>query len=228
MTSGTAKSPPNMWRILATWLNSASAATRQKSPNMMSTTGLRPLTAAPSAMPTKPFSQIGVPNSRSGKRSSTPRVDPLTPPRSRWTSSPMTTMRGSRVMFAAIAELAARPRSALMQEAITDRLDHHRAAALLDDLERPLHALAHRDRVHAVELDRRDAEHRPARGQPGLAGLLGHRGRDRVEIVLQEEDDRQAVERRQVHRLVGRAVHQRAGAEVADRDSSVAVQHRDT
>ena len=50
-------------------------------------------------MPVKPFSQIGVAKTRSGKRSTTPREEPETPPRSRWTSSPISTMRGSRAML---------------------------------------------------------------------------------------------------------------------------------
>ena len=55
---------------------------------MISTMGRSPFSAAPSATPVKPFSAIGIGSTRSGQRSRAPLVKPLTPPRSRWTSSP--------------------------------------------------------------------------------------------------------------------------------------------
>ena len=67
-----------------------------KSAYMNSTTGRkRPSRAMPPPRPAKAFSLIGVPSTRPGNRSGRPRVAPLVPPLSRWTSSPMTTTRSS-------------------------------------------------------------------------------------------------------------------------------------
>jgi hypothetical protein len=66
MTSGTPTVPPNMYRILAAWLMTWSIATRMKLIVMISTTGRRPIMAAPMPAPTKPSSEIGVSRTRMG------------------------------------------------------------------------------------------------------------------------------------------------------------------
>lgn len=59
-TSGTSIEPPNVWRTLATWLNTWSAATHMKSGYMNSTTSLkRPFIARRPASPKKAFSRRG-------------------------------------------------------------------------------------------------------------------------------------------------------------------------
>ena len=63
-----------------------------------------------------------------------------------------------------------------------------------------------------------DAEAGAAAGQPRLAGCLGDRRRHGVEVVLDEEADRQLPGGGEVHRLEHRADVDRAVAEVADRD----------
>ena len=90
----------------------------------------------------------------------------------------------------AIAELAAGARTRLMEESVADGLDHHRPAALADHAARLLHGAAHGQELHPVHLDGGDAQHGAAGGEPGFPGLLADMGRDRVEIILQEEDDR--------------------------------------
>ncbi len=70
-----------MKRAFAAWLTSASIASVTKSMNMISTTGLSPLIAAPTAAETMVASEIGVSRTRSGpKVSSRPRVALNDPP----------------------------------------------------------------------------------------------------------------------------------------------------
>ena len=95
IVSGTLYWPPDMNRNFGTSLTIASPAVGRKSANMISTTGRSPVTAIPSATPTKPFSQIGVFRTRSGpKRSTRPTLVLKTPP-SFATSSPMKITLGS-------------------------------------------------------------------------------------------------------------------------------------
>ena len=65
MTSGTPTVPPNMYRIFAAWFTTWSIATRMKLIVMISTTGRRPIIAAPMPAPTKPSSEMGVSRTRS-------------------------------------------------------------------------------------------------------------------------------------------------------------------
>src|SRR5690348_3040943 len=67
-----------------------------KSPNMMSTTGRRPVMAAPTATPVKPASEIGVSRTRSGPNSSTKPVRTLKGWPASAMSSPMMSTRESR------------------------------------------------------------------------------------------------------------------------------------
>src|SRR6185295_4309135 len=81
-----------------------------KSPNMMSTIGRRPAIAAPTPMPLKPASEIGVSMMRSFPNSSTRPVSTLNVVPASATSSPMRTTRGSRRISCAIASLIASPK----------------------------------------------------------------------------------------------------------------------
>ena len=81
-----------------------------KSMNMISTTGLSPLIAAPTAAPTIAASEIGVSRTRSApKRSSRPRVTPKGPPGAA-TSSPKSTTLSSAAIASASARLMAWPK----------------------------------------------------------------------------------------------------------------------
>ena len=103
-----------------------------------------------------------------------------------------------------------------MEEPVDQRLDDDRTAPGSQALGRPLHHQVHRERIHAVDLPGGDAEAEGAGGQPGLAGRFGHRRRDRVAVVLDEEAERQLPGRGQVHRLQDGADVDRAVAEVGD------------
>ena len=69
-TSGTDSWPPDMKCALAAWLTSWSSASVRKSMNMISTTGLSPDWAAPTATPHTAPSLIGVLRTRSRPNSS--------------------------------------------------------------------------------------------------------------------------------------------------------------
>ena len=70
-----------MYQNFAAWLTSASIGSAMKSPNMISMTGRRPVTAAPNAAPASASSEIGVSNTRSApKRSAGRGVTLKTPP----------------------------------------------------------------------------------------------------------------------------------------------------
>src|SRR5574341_330138 len=86
-----------------------------KSPNMMSTTGRRPVMAAPTPNPVMPASEIGVSITRSVPNSSTRPVNTLKGVPASATSSPRTKTRGSRRISSAnasriaSAKVSARP-----------------------------------------------------------------------------------------------------------------------
>ena len=65
MTSGTFTLPPSMKRSLAAWLTICSMASVAKSENWNSSTGLQPASAAPTATPAWPSSEIGASITRS-------------------------------------------------------------------------------------------------------------------------------------------------------------------
>src|SRR5712692_10132377 len=79
----------------------------RKSPNMMSTTGRRPVMAAPSAMPVKPASEIGVSMTRSGPNSWTSPLSTLKGVPASATSSPRMITAGSRRISSARASRTA-------------------------------------------------------------------------------------------------------------------------
>ncbi len=81
MTSGMLGVPPIMNRSFAAWFMIWSKATPAKSENCSSTTGRRPVSAAPIPQPTKPLSESGVSRTRSApKRSWRPSVARKIPP----------------------------------------------------------------------------------------------------------------------------------------------------
>ena len=69
-TIGTFAAPPSMKWIFAAWLTIWSIAWAVKSENWISTTGRMPVSAAPTAAPTMPSSEIGVSRTRSGPKRS--------------------------------------------------------------------------------------------------------------------------------------------------------------
>src|SRR6266853_2609867 len=82
----------------------------RKSPNMMSTIGRMPAIAAPTPMPEKPASEIGVSMIRSLPNSSTSPVSTLNVVPASATSSPMRMTFGSRRISSAMASLMASPK----------------------------------------------------------------------------------------------------------------------
>ena len=68
MTSGTETSPPSMKRIFAAWLTICSMASVAKSENWNSKIGRMPASAAPTATPAPPSSEIGVSITRSAPK----------------------------------------------------------------------------------------------------------------------------------------------------------------
>src|SRR5437879_904560 len=81
-----------------------------KSPNMMSTTGRRPVIAAPTPIPVKPASEMGVSSTRSGPNSSTSPERTLKTVPACATSSPRRSTRGSRRNSSASASRTASPK----------------------------------------------------------------------------------------------------------------------
>ncbi len=67
-TIGTVAAPPSMKWILAAWLTIWSIAWLVKSENWISTIGRMPASAAPTAAPTMPSSEIGVSRIRSAPK----------------------------------------------------------------------------------------------------------------------------------------------------------------
>src|SRR3954471_4307845 len=82
----------------------------RKSPNMMSIIGRMPAIAAPTPMPEKPASEMGVSMMRSLPNSSTRPVSTLNVVPASATSSPMRMTLGSRRISSAIASLMASPK----------------------------------------------------------------------------------------------------------------------
>src|SRR5688572_10501202 len=82
----------------------------RKSPNMMSMTGRRPVIAAPTPRPVNPGSEIGVSMMRSVPNSSTRPFTTLNGVPASATSSPSSTIRGSRRISSASASRIASPK----------------------------------------------------------------------------------------------------------------------
>lgn len=98
--------PPETYLAFATWFTIWSIATSRKSPYITSTTGRRPDTAAPSAVPIIADSLIGVSNTRSPNLACSPLVAPNGPFGSA-TSSPKTMVSGMAASDQASASFTA-------------------------------------------------------------------------------------------------------------------------
>src|SRR3954447_8171080 len=118
-----------MNQYFADWLTRLSIARNRKSPNMISITGRKPLTAAPKAAPAIASSEIGVSNTRSAPCSDwSPPVTAKTPPGAA-TSSPKKTTLSSRASSSSRAS-----RTALRNSSsdIGVPLSHHEAQRRLE------------------------------------------------------------------------------------------------
>ena len=101
------------------------------------------------------------------------------------------------------------------------RLDDRRPDAAADPVDHLRHRFGDRDDVVAVDRDVVDAvPRRPTLERCGV--LVGGRRELGVAVVLAPEDDRQLPHRGEVHRLVERALRDRAVAEEGNRDPAVA------
>src|SRR5690606_19082176 len=113
------------------------------------------------------------------------------------------------------AERAAGVWAVLVEETVDLSLDDGGSFAGAQNLFGLLGGQVDRERVHAVDPPGRDAEPESARGEPGLAGRFVHLGGDGVEVVLDEEGERQLPGRGEVHRFEYRADVYGSVAEVA-------------
>jgi hypothetical protein len=111
-----------------------------------------------------------------------------------------------------------------MKKAVTLRLNEDGPALLTDHPAGFLHGASDGNEIHAVNFDCGNAKHWTAGRQTHLPGLLPDMGGDRIEIVLQKEDNRQIVQSGDVHGLVGGPCHKGSVAEEADRDVARAEQ----
>src|SRR6266545_4102022 len=142
ITRGTVALPPSMYRIFAAWFTIWSMVMAMKSQIWISTMGRMPATAAPTPMPTKDGSEIGVSRTRSSpKRSRNPldtwKMPPMSP-----TSSPMRKTRSSRAISPCKAAL--RLREGLLASRAAPGLRHARVGRVdrgLHDLDGRLGAL---------------------------------------------------------------------------------------
>ena len=108
--------------------------------------------------------------------------------------------------------------------AVGEGLDQGRPTLLAGQPHALGDALAHRQHVHAVDPLARDAVALGLLREVGLGRVALDRGAHPVEVVLDQEEDRQAPERRQVHRLAEVAGVGGAVAEHADGDRVFALE----
>src|SRR2546425_279863 len=203
ITSGTVGRPPSMKRNFAAWLTSWSIVSATKSKIWISTTGLSPAIAAPTPAPTNVASEIGVSRTRSSpKRSRSPRVTPKMPP-IRPTSSPITKTRPALLLLGPVLGKVRAHRMAA--PAVGHRLQERGPLAPAGARHGRAHGLVHREGVVAIDADPGDRVGGGARGD-GLAGRRPrHRGRERILVVLAEEDDRERPHGGEGQRLVDHA-----------------------
>ena len=107
--------------------------------------------------------------------------------------------------------------------AVGEGLQQGRPALLAGEPDPLGDGLAHREHVHAVDPLAGDAVALGLLREVGLGRVALDRGAHPVEVVLDQEDDRQAPERRQVHRLAEVAGVGGAVAEHADGDRVLAL-----
>src|SRR5690606_5833945 len=108
---------------------------------------------------------------------------------------------GRFFFFAAVAERAAGVGAVLVEVAVDLNLDDGGTPTAAQHLLRLLCGQVDRQRVHAVDPPRGDAEPEPAGGEPGFAGRFVHLGGHGVEVVLDEEAQWQLPRRSEVHRF---------------------------
>src|SRR5229473_6282377 len=203
---GTDQSPLDLYRVRAASLTIWSKAGWMKSANWISAIGMRPLSAAPIAMPTMPDSASGISRTRASPNFAySPSVAPKTPPL-RPTSSPMTSTRSSRSISSV---MAARTASIIRISATLfiprPHIVHRRsdgARALAPDLfvyAFIQDACGHQPTAHPVDR---------FGGEPVALGSGGRRCvvmlgiRESAREVLDQADERQRVGAREVDALV--------------------------
>src|SRR5262245_38872547 len=117
----------------------------RKSPNMLWTIGRMPVIAAPTPMPVKPASEIGVSMIRSLPNSSTSPVSTLKVVPASATSSPMRTTFGSRRISSAMASLMASPKVSSLTAVARSGIDGlvHLAGIGIGSVDGKLHGGVH-------------------------------------------------------------------------------------
>ena len=117
-----------------------------------------------------------------------------------------------------VAESASGEGPVLVEEAIHVGFDQSGSASTAHMLEGVLHGQVHSERVHAVDFPTCHAKSRAAGGQSRLSGDLGDVSRDGIQVVLNEEAQRQIPGCGEIERLERRSDIGRAVAEIGDRD----------
>src|SRR5205823_6137398 len=190
----------------------------------MSTTGTRPVTAAPKAEPTMAASEIGAFSTRSGPNSS---IRPFVTPngRPRTMSSPMQYTRRSRRISSRSARFSASPKSSfiligprIVREEVVERVFAARQRAGLGVRDGAHDRVPHGDDVVAVDALAGNTVAGGARGDAAARRRARVRGGRRPPIVLADEHDRQRPERGEIHALVKRSTVRCAVAEERDDD----------
>ncbi len=126
------------------------------------------------------------------------------------------------LVLGAIAEGAARKRAVLVEIAIDIGFDDGRAIACAHNGIGLLGGEPDGYRIHAIHLERRNAEGKPARGKARLCRHFLHMGGNGITIVLDEEADRQFPCSRKVHGFQNRTDIGRAIAEIGVDDIALA------
>ena len=105
-----------------------------------------------------------------------------------------------------------------MEEAIDVGFDQGRSSSTAHVFEGVLHGQVHSERVHAVDFPTCHAKSRAAGGQSRLTGDLRDVSRDGIQVVLDEEAQRQIPGCCEIERLQRRSDVGRAVAEIGNRD----------
>src|SRR5215813_5090153 len=136
----------------------------EKSPNMMSTMGRIPVIAAPTAIPVKPGSEIGVSRTRSVPNSSTSPVSTLNTVPASAMSSPQMKTRGSRRISSAIPSRTA-------SASVSSRVSGiyvlvHLVWSWIGSIDRELDGLLHFGLYFGVDLIEASGLHEILRSEP--------------------------------------------------------------
>ena len=122
------------------------------------------------------------------------------------------------LLLRAVAEGTAGVGAVLVEVAVDLGLDDRGTLSRAQVLLGLDHGEVHGEGVHAVDAVRADAESQAARREPRLGGDLVDVGRHGIQVVLDEERDRELPGRREVHALEHRADVGGPIAEVGDRE----------